>query len=807
MAKLHDLHFSLRAGRFVALIFALLAIIGVRVSTATAAPAGLDGMSSDGKTVVFSTKDQLVPGDTDHEEDVYARAYDSDIGEYVTRELSIGPHGGNDAQPAIYDGMSSDGNEVFFSTRERLVAGDTDHSEDIYERILSENRTVLVSQGAGSSQGAESCSAQNCGNGEIPASFVPDGVPVDGGRVFFATAEALSGTDKDAALDIYVRDLAAATTELISIGEANCGVANCGNGPALAIFLGTDDAGDKAYFSTTERMTADDGDSSQDIFQRDIGAKTTSLVSLAGTCPSTALTCVPSFGGVSANGAHVFFETSESLLGEDGDESQDVYDWSAGHVALVSTGPDGGNGQFAATYAGTDVDGTAVYIQTRERLDPVADTDQAQDVYVRTGTTTTLVSTGPEGGDAEVPAEFQWASPNGPAVIFSTAEALVGTDNDASRDLYERSLGVTTLVSAGPEAPGGEFDASFAGASEDGSKVYFLTGEPISPEDLDGEPDLYRFTSTETELVSAGPVGGNGAFPVRLPVGVSADGSRAVFVTGERLTAEDDYADESDVYEHSAVGTALVSVGNSPELVLGAPPPTLETTDPTSPGSSTTPTIIGQSAAGTDVKIYDNANCNGEPVAQGGASELSSPGLTVGVPVALGSTTGFRATAEVDGIVSVCSRALIYTQQEAIPTAPGSGDVESKDGGDPPSGGGSSGGSPGVAAGDRTGETSGAPSSGQGGGIVYVTPLPRITFGPAAKTRRRRPIFRFADSTGQPGTRFLCRLDKRRWTHCTSPDKLPKLSFGHHVFSVKAVNALGAAAPKPIRRGFRVVRP
>jgi len=808
MANPYDLHLALRTSRVLALSLALLAIVGVRVAAA-AAPATSDGISADGKTVVFSTKDQLVPGDTDHEEDVYARAFDSAIGEDVTRELSIGPHGGNDAQPAVFDGMSSDGDEVFFSTRERLVPGDTDHAEDIYARILSENRTVLISQGAGASQGVENCSAQNCGNREVPASFVPGGVPSDGGRVFFATPEALTSADKDEALDVYVRDLAAGTTELVSAPSPGCGVANCGNGPAIATFLGTDGAGDKAYFSTTERMTGADNDSSQDIYQRDIAAKSTSLVSLAGTCPPTALSCAPSFGGVSATGSHAFFETSESLLLEDGDESQDVYDWAEGHVTLASTGPDGGDGPFAATYAGTIADGSAVYIQTKERLDPVADTDEAQDVYVRSGTTSTLVSTGPEGGNAAVPAEFQWASPDGLSLIFSTAEPLVAADTDASRDLYERSLGVTTLVSTGPGAPGGAFDATFAGASEDGSKVFFLTGEPISQEDLDGEPDLYRFTSSGTERISVGPVGGNGACPVRLPVAISGDGSRAVFVTSERLTAEDDFAAEPDVYEHRAVGTVLVSMGNSPELILGAPPPTLETTTPTSPGSSTTPTIIGQSQADTDVKIYDNASCNGEPVAQGSATELSLPGLTVGVPVAPGSTTGFRATAEVDGIVSVCSRPLIYTQRDAPLPTPESGGAEGPGGGGgSPSGGGTSGGGPEGATGDRVGGTSGTPTSGgHNGGIVYVTPLPRITFGPAAKTRRRRPIFRFADSTGQPGTQFRCRLDKKHWTSCSSPEKLPKLSLGRHLFSVKAVNALGAPAPKPIRRAFRVVKP
>jgi hypothetical protein len=84
--------------------------------------------------------------------------------------------------------------------------------------------------------------------------------------------------------------------------------------------------------------------------------------------------------------------------------------------------------------------------------------------------------------------------------------------------------------------------------------------------------------------------------------------------------------------------------------------------------------------------------------------------------------------------------------------------------------------------------------------------LPRITFAPASKTRLRRPTFRFLDSTGQPGTRFSCRVDKQRWSQCTSPIKVKKLKLGRHVFSVEAVNALGTAGASPVKRAFRVVR-
>jgi hypothetical protein len=89
--------------------------------------------------------------------------------------------------------------------------------------------------------------------------------------------------------------------------------------------------------------------------------------------------------------------------------------------------------------------------------------------------------------------------------------------------------------------------------------------------------------------------------------------------------------------------------------------------------------------------------------------------------------------------------------------------------------------------------------------LIYVAPHTRITFGPASKTRARRPVFRFTDSTGQEGTTFKCKLDRERWRGCGSPIKLKRLKLGRHVFQVKAINAVGTPEAKPVKRAFKVV--
>jgi hypothetical protein len=791
-----------RAARSTLLSLAILFTAALAAASAAAAPVTYNGNSADGKVAIFSTQEQMVPGDTDQEEDVYVRALDSSLGEYLTREVSIGPKGGNDTLPAHYDGISSYGTEVFFSTREPLVADDGDHKEDVYVRNLVENRTILASQGD------TSCAAQSCGNGEVDASFASDGVAPEGDRVFFTTTEPLNGADEDGSLDIYVRYIEAQTTVLVSAGDSSCSAGGCGDEGQAVSFRGSDAMGDKAYFTTTESHALEDTDGGEDIYERDLGAERTYLVSVAGSCPENLpadQNCEPSYGGASPDGSHVFFETNERISsGEDTDKSQDVYDWSGGAPALASIGPDGGNGESESivTYSGTSGDGGTVYFQTSERLDETADTDQARDVYQHSGGTTTLVSAGEAGkGHEAVLAFFNWASTaSGPQVaVFSTTESLTTEDTDLAKDVYERSGGVTTLVSTGPEGGDGEIDASFAGGSKDGSKIFFVTAESLVAQDTDSTPDIYVHSGSETDLVSAGQINGNGAYTA-FPAGVSDDGSRAFFVTQERLTVDDDFAEETDVYAWSGSGTLLVSVKNSPDLVIGPPPPTLEGTNPASPNPSTTPAVVGQAASGALVKIYKTFNCTGELVAQGTAEELSSPGLTVTVPVAIGSTTNYRATAEVKGIVSVCSSPIAYKQEDPPPPPPppppptgeGTGGTGGAGGSETGSGGGGTGGG-------------GSSSGGTHGGVTYVTPLPRITFGPAAKTRLRRPTFRFVDSTEQPGTRFFCRVDKLRWSRCTSPLKVNKLKPGRHAFSVKAVNTVGTPGPSPVKRKFKVV--
>jgi hypothetical protein len=775
---------SLRLPRASGFVLGALTVIGVILLIAPAADAAVSnfkGASADGSIVYFETEEQLVPGDTDTKRDVYARAFDEGIGAYVTREVSLGPTGGNDAYPAQFEGTNDLGNLVFFSTEERMVAEDTDRGVDVYARDLDEGVTTIVSQGS------SEC-APGCGNKAFSVTFAD--VDSKGKVVYFETKEQLVDTDTDSFTDLYARDLTSEETTLVSAGESAC-QPSCGNGEFEVSRRGISADGTYAYFTTAESLSTADGDSAFDIYARDLEGETTSLVS-TGSCVGCGNGgAVPIFNGSSADGTRVFFSSEEKLVEADTDKATDVYarDLPAGPTTLIS----GGDEDVTASFAAASADGLHVFFTSAEGL-LEADEDGANDVYEWNGGTLVLVTSAPCGSLCG--ANFEAVSADSTQVVFSTAAPLVAEDEDTNVDIYRQQVGggAPLLVSRGdagcPSCWNGDYDGRFNEASADASRVVFTTAEPILPTDDDKvveEDDIYLrdVEAGTSSLITIAPsycplkAGNCGA----TFVGSSEDGLHVFFRTVERFTLEDG-DNEADVYERflgeeaSEEVTRLVSTGNDPNLDLGPVPPVLTGTNPESPGSTTTPRIKGETTGWT-VKIYSTEDCNGEPVATGTAAALLEPGLQV--TVLPSSLTTFRATAEAEGFVSDCSQPLSYQHLPDEPAEKGGGEEN---------------------VGGVTVVT-GTPLS--PGGPRFVIPRTRITFAPAAKTRSRSPVFRFTDSTGQQGTTFICKVDRKSWRGCRSPLRLKRLSRGRHVLKIKAINAAGEVEPKPVKRLFKVV--
>ncbi|TCM39609.1 S8 family serine peptidase [Kribbella sp. VKM Ac-2568] len=213
-----------------------------------------DNMSSppsftaDGRYVVFnSDATNLVPGDTNGQTDIFLR--DRQTG--VTKLLSVALDGANGNGGSREQSISADGRYVtFVSDATNLVTDDVADQRDMFVRDLQTGTTQRI---AGSRPGENSSPV----------------LSADGRKVAFANMSA-----PDWNMHLYVYDLQTGTTELASAS----GSGEAGNNWSFAASISAD--GNKvAFYSDATNLVAGDTNAKPDIFVRDLAAHTTTLVS------------------------------------------------------------------------------------------------------------------------------------------------------------------------------------------------------------------------------------------------------------------------------------------------------------------------------------------------------------------------------------------------------------------------------------------------------------------------------------------------------------------------------------------------
>jgi hypothetical protein len=454
--------------------------------------------------------------------------------------LSTGPLAGG-AYDAHFDDASSDGSRLFFSTDEPLVAEDHNGLPDVYMR--AGGATTLVSGGA-------------AGDGGDFGAISPDG-----SRAFFSTAAKLTPNDTDSAIDVYQWHDGDLT--LLSDGLANDTSDLDPNDDATFQMASRD--GSHVFFSTVEQLSNlpaghPDTDSAADIYEYFDGH--TERVSVGDDQDSSTLQNQQVVGST-PDGSHVYWLTGNSLEPTDTDTTNygDIYERFDGHTKEISVGT-GGIPHDVSFNAVSD-DGSRVLFSTEAAIPSTGDDDSATDVYLRSGSTTQLVTGGPSTSSAG--AGFLRANADVTDFVFATEQPMVGDDNESASDVYLRHIGATpttTLVSRDAAGDNTPQDVSFDGATPDLSHLFFETKDALVPSDADGGYDVFDRSGGTTSLITTGPTddlstpSDDGYFG-----GVSDDGSRVFFGGTQSFTPDDTDGDGWDVYEHSGDVTRLVSNG------------------------------------------------------------------------------------------------------------------------------------------------------------------------------------------------------------------------------------------------------
>ncbi len=375
---------------------------------------------------------------------------------------------------------STDLSHFVFLTEEHLLAADTHTSgEALYEAVGTSLRLVGVDGGG--------VPLSQCGDGDDG----PDSISDDGRKVFFTT------TPCSEPPQVYLQNEGAGAIE---ISAPQCGQPDCAEGASA--FLGATPSGASAFFTSSGKLTAADTNSHTDLYRYDVADGSLTLLSSGGAGPDvTALaeSVRPVTSGAtgavrsSTDGSRVYFAGEEEGVG-----GRHIYLAEGGGRRLVP-------GTDPGTFMQASGDGRYLVFATTAQL-VAADTDSAEDVYrydAGNGTVA-LISSGPDGGDGPLGARlsppgsglYPPALNNPPQVMFAdggriffvTAERLVAADRNEADDVYEWAHGSVGLISAGA----GEHESIYMGASPDGGTVFFATNDVLLPEDRDGaDLDFY----------------------------------------------------------------------------------------------------------------------------------------------------------------------------------------------------------------------------------------------------------------------------------------------------------------------------
>jgi hypothetical protein len=286
---------------------------------------------------------------------------------------------------AIFQAATPDGSRVFFTTKQQLLDGDSDEANDLYACEIPSGTPAPVGKAnpcaalrqvsAGDPAGAVVESFGTISENGSTALFTAKGVLADNEDAL--KEQAVAG---DHNLYVWRTDSAHPAGQTTFVGRLDSNDINPGTGGPQA----TPD-GRYLVFTTASQLLDTDTDNARDLYRydADTGQLTRASTNVFGVAGNGNGFDAAS-GGASDDGTKIVFTTSEALSPADGNAEPDAYLWTPNRVSLISTGSVGGGVSSGAVIRGVLAtitgSGQDIYLQTTGALTP-ADGDDQVDVY------------------------------------------------------------------------------------------------------------------------------------------------------------------------------------------------------------------------------------------------------------------------------------------------------------------------------------------------------------------------------------------------------------------------------------------
>jgi hypothetical protein len=465
-----------------------------------------------------------------------------------------------------------------------------------------------------------------------PDGYVGRRLSADGTHLIFASTSAFeedASTSGD--VSIYDRNLLTGVAHVVSKTPAGAnlpclqGAGNC-HAPGDADGIGALDVSDDgSRVVVAQRVTTDAAGNRYWHPYMNIDDSTSSVDLAPGTTSGVL------YDGMTADGSSVLYTTVDPLTADDHDSSADIYraDVSAGGevtVTRVSTGSGSGdtdacdpvaaagrnnwNAVGAASAnrcgavafaggAGVARGSGAIYFLSPEKLDGSGTLNQPNLYAAAPGEAPKFVATleasnaaitdAVEESDAHASGDFQ-VTPSGEFAVFSSGTPLTGFPTFGHTAIYRYDAGTDQLLCASCPTTGAALTADtrlsrFGLNLADDGRVFFTSVEPLALRDTGGSQDVYEWKNGRLFLISTG----------RSPtatglLSASADGRNAFFYTRDKLVGDDHNGNTIKIY------TARENGG----FVLAAVPQPCQASDEChGPGSVAPPNVVLPTFQGT----------------------------------------------------------------------------------------------------------------------------------------------------------------------------------------------------------------